>query len=100
MSGYELSPESLQDLQDIWDFIASDSVTAADRLEGELFEAFGLLAQRPRMGHTRSDLTARDVRFWPVGSYLIVYRRISTKLQIVAVLHGARDIVEVIRRRQ
>ncbi len=100
MSGYELSPESLQDLQDIWDFIASDSVTAADRLEGELFEAFELLAQRPRMGHTRSDLTARDVRFWPVGSYLIVYRRISTKLQIVAVLHGARDIVEVIRRRQ
>jgi antitoxin ParD1/3/4/toxin ParE1/3/4 len=100
MSGYELSPESLQDLQDIWDFIASDSVTAADRLESELFEAFELLAQRPRMGHTRSDLTARDVRFWPVGSYLIVYRRISTKLQIVAVLHGARDIVEVIRRRQ
>lgn len=100
MSGYELSPESLQDLQDIWDFIASDSVTAADRLEGELFEAFELLAQRPRMGHTRSDLTAQDVRFWPVGSYLIVYRRISTKLQIVAVLHGARDIVEVIRRRQ
>jgi antitoxin ParD1/3/4/toxin ParE1/3/4 len=100
MSGYELSPESLQDLQDIWDFIAPDSVTAADRLESELFEAFELLAQRPRMGHTRSDLTARDVRFWPVGSYLIVYRRISTKLQIVAVLHGARDIVEVIRRRQ
>lgn len=57
-----------------------------------------MLAERPRMGHTRSDLTQRDVRFWPVGSYLIVYR-VGTVLQMVAVLHGARDVTEVIRKR-
>jgi plasmid stabilization system protein ParE len=96
---YVLSPEALQDLQDLWDFIAADNVTVADKLENELFEVFGRLAQRPRMGHTRSDLTERDVRFWPVGSYLIVYRVIPTALQIVGVLHGARDVTEVIRKR-
>ena len=74
MSAYVLSAEVLQDLQGIWDFIASDNATAADKLEDEFFEAFEELAQRPRMGHTRSDLSERDVRFWPVGSYLIVYR--------------------------
>ena len=100
MSAYVLSPAALQDLQDIWDFISADNESAADKLEGEFFEAFGQLAQRPRMGHNRTDLTERDVLFWPVGSYLIVYRQDSTTLQIVAVLHGARDVAEVIRKRQ
>jgi plasmid stabilization system protein ParE len=99
MSAYVLSAEALQDLQDIWDFIASDNVPAADKLENGFFEAFEILAERPRMGHARSDLTERDVRFWPVGSYLIVYRSITSALQIVAVLHGARDVMEVIRQR-
>lgn len=94
-----LSPEALQDLQDIWDFIAADNVSAADKLEDEFFETFDGLAQRPGMGHTRSDVTERDVRFWPVGSYLVVYSSMSVPLQIVAVLHGARDIPAVIRRR-
>ena len=52
MFAYVLSPEALQDLQDIWDFIAADNVTAADKLEDEFFEAFGRLAQRPGLGHT------------------------------------------------
>lgn len=99
MSGYMLSPEALQDLEDTWDFIASDSVTAANQLQDEFFEAFEELARRPGMGHTRSDLTKRDVRFWPVGSYLIVYRVAPSQLQVVAVLHGARDIPSVMRKR-
>jgi plasmid stabilization system protein ParE len=100
MSAYVLSPAALQDLQDIWDFISMDSASAADKLEDEFFGAFERLARRPRMGHGRTDLTERDVLFWLVGSYLIVYRQNSTALQIVAVLHGARDLAEVIRKRQ
>jgi toxin ParE1/3/4 len=99
MFPYVLSPEVLQDLQGIWDFIAADNVVAADKLEDEFFDAFEMLAKRPSMGHTRSDLTVRDVRFWPVGQYLIVYRSLPTPLQVVAVLHGARDVAEVIRKR-
>jgi len=99
MPAYVLSPDALQDLQDIWDYVALDSVDAADQLEDEFFNAFEKLARRPRMGHTRRDLTERDVRFWPNGSYLIVYREHPDALQIVAVLHGARDIPEIIRKR-
>lgn len=99
MFPYVLSPDVLQDLQDIWDFIAADNAPAADKLEDEFFEAFEILAKRPGMGHTRSDLTEQAVRFWPVGRYLIVYRSLKRPLEIVAVLHGARDIAEVIRKR-
>jgi plasmid stabilization system protein ParE len=33
MFPYVLSPDVLQDLQDIWDFIAADNMPAADKLE-------------------------------------------------------------------
>ena len=99
MLAYVISPDALQDLQDIWDFIASDNVSAANELQDEFFDAFEKLAQRPQMGHTRPDLTNRDLRFWPVGSYLIVYRKAPSRLQVVAILHGARDIPAIIRER-
>lgn len=74
MATYLLSPEAFDDLQSIWDFIAADNAEAADKLMDEFFEVFESLARWPGQGHTRVDLTNRDVRFWPVGSYLIVYR--------------------------
>jgi len=100
MAAYVLSPEALQDLQDIWEFIAFDNSNAADKLQDEFFGAFEKLARRPQMGHSRCDVSQREVRFWPVGSYLIVYRQVSAPLEIVAVLHGARDVPEVIRKRE
>ena len=99
MAEYFLSPEAMEDLQSIWDFIASDSPAAADRLIEEFFQAFDHLAQWPGQGHFRRDLTDRSVRFWPVGSYLVVYREDRVPLEIVAVLHGARDVPRVVKER-
>ena len=99
MLAYVLSPEAVQDLEDIWDFIASDNIDAANRLENDCFEAFEELARHPQIGHVRHDLTKRNVRFWPVGSYLIVYRKARDTVQIVAVLHGARNIAKELRSR-
>jgi plasmid stabilization system protein ParE len=62
----------------------------------ELFESFEQLAEWPGSGHARHDLTQRDVRFWAVRSYLVVYREKAAPLQIVAILHGARDIASII----
>jgi len=99
MSAYVLSPDALQDLQDIWDFVALDNVNAANEQEDEFFNAFEKLARQPGMGHTRPDLTDRGVRFWPEGSYLIVYRELPNALQVVGVLHGSRDVPEIMRKR-
>ncbi|GAC1689217.1 MAG: type II toxin-antitoxin system RelE/ParE family toxin [Candidatus Acidiferrum sp.] len=99
MASYELSPESLQDLQSIWDYIASDNSAAADHIVDEFFEAFDRLAQWPESGHTRPDLTERKVLFWPIRSYLIVYRERTPGVQIVAILHGSRDIPSILQAR-
>ncbi len=44
------------------------------------------------MGHLRQDLADEPLRFWAVYSYLIIYREDSDPLEIVRVLHGARDV--------
>lgn len=96
---YELSPEALDDLQLIQGFIALDSSEAAERVIDQFFDTFARLAEWPKTGHARPDLTSRDVRFWPVGSYLVVYRERSGGIQVVAVLHGSRDIPSVLNSR-
>jgi plasmid stabilization system protein ParE len=87
-------------LEDIWDFVSLDSASAAGQLEDEFFHDFEKLSRHPGMGHTRRDLTERDVRFWPIGAYLIVYRKRPESLQVLGILHGSRDIPEVIRKRE
>ncbi len=99
MSGYVLGRDAEQDLNDTWDYIAEDSVDAADRLTARLFDAFEALARNPRMGHKREDLTNFPLLFWPVGNYLVIYRAEKSPIQIVAVAHGKRDIPTFLRRR-
>lgn len=99
MSGYVLSADAAADLNDIWDYIAADSVDAADRLVEKLFDAFEALGRTPGMGHSREDLTTYRVRFWPVGPYLVIYRAERSLIEIAAVTHGSRDIPTFLQHR-
>ena len=98
---YILAPEAARNLVQIWRYIKEQrNVEVADRVESEMRERIGFLAGNPGAGHWRKDLTAEAVRFFPVYSYLIVYRPDTDPLQIVAILHGRRDVEELPRRRR
>lgn len=99
MTRYVLSAGAERDLDHIWDFIAEDSIDIADRWVGKLFDAFESLARNPGMGRKREDLTAHPVFFWPVGSYLIIYRASRGPIEIAAVTQGSRDIPAFLRSR-
>ena len=99
MREFELHPQALADVEEIWDYIAQDNFAAADRLVDELFEAFAGLAAMPEKGYIRQELTNKLVRFWVVRNYLIVYRPSTTPLQILAVIHGARNVLDLLRER-
>jgi len=64
-----------------------------------IYDAIEKIAERPGIGHTREDLTDRALKFWSVYSYLVVYDPESRPLTIVAVLHGARDVGEMLKGR-
>jgi antitoxin ParD1/3/4/toxin ParE1/3/4 len=48
------------------------------------------------MGHLREDLTDEPVRFWSLFSYVIVYDPETQPLQILRILHSARDLRRIL----
>jgi antitoxin ParD1/3/4 len=102
MRAYVLTPLAKADIFVIWAYIAENSETAADRVEQAIYDACAFLAAGPQHGHTRRDLTTRPLRFWTLTrypNYNVVYRPDTAPLQIVAVLHGKRNIRRLLRQR-
>ena len=91
MSGYRVSEAARADLEEIWLFIAQDNPEAADRFTRALVSRFPKLASMPHLGREREELAAR-LRGFPVGNYVIFYRPMDGGVEIIRVLHGARDL--------
>jgi len=99
---FELTPQATDDLDRIWWTIAAENWEAAERVEMEILAACRRLAKHPRIGTKRQDVTPLPVRFWTITkfpNYVIVYRPETAPLQVVAVLHGRRDLKEVLEGR-
>ncbi len=76
MTRFVLTPSARNDLREIWSYIASDNLDAADRVENAIYAACAQLAKTLALGHVRRDLTSLPVLFWTVvrhPSYVIVY---------------------------
>jgi plasmid stabilization system protein ParE len=90
---YILAPEAALDLVKIWRYVGNNAtIEMADRVVSVIREKIVYLAGRPGAGHWRKDLTDEPVRFFSIYSYLIVYRPETNPLQVVAILHGRRDV--------
>jgi antitoxin ParD1/3/4/toxin ParE1/3/4 len=95
-----LAPEAAGDLVQIWRYIRKESTKKiADRVEAAIRSQMVALADRPGIGHRRKDLTEESVKFFPVYSYLIVYRPDTRPLHVVAILQGRRDVEQILRTR-
>ena len=100
MNGYSVSPQAVEDLFEIWQYISRGSEDAANRVQSEFYEMFGALARMPWQGHRRKDLRLRPVLFFRVYSYLIVYQPDVDPVRIVAVLHGRPNVERVLKQRE
>jgi plasmid stabilization system protein ParE len=100
---FEFTRQATDDLDAIWWFIAEDSRDAADRVELEIVATCRRLAKHPLMGAMRRDITSLPVRFWTISkfpNYVIVYRPETAPLQVIAVLHGKRDLKRAVSGRR
>jgi toxin ParE1/3/4 len=91
VAGFSRAARAEQDLIEIWTYVATDSPIAADRLLDRIDAVCRRLAENPRMGAARPDL-APQLRHFVTGPYLILYREAGAGVEIVRVLHGARDL--------
>jgi antitoxin ParD1/3/4/toxin ParE1/3/4 len=97
---YRVAPEAQRDLIEIRAYYrevanARTALYVVDKITAALL----FLAKNPGAGHTRQDLTAETVKFWPVLAYLIVYIPEMTPLGIARVLHASRDLQAIFLRR-
>jgi len=91
MPAITLTVAARQDLLAIWAYIATDNVAAADRVLDTLDARMQRLADHPLLGPARLDI-APDLRYLVSDNYLILYRILPDAVEIVRILHGARNL--------
>ena len=93
MTPVVISDAARIDLDDIWFYIASDSPANADRFLDRLVDvATGTLAAAPLSGREREEF-GDGLRSLPVENYLIFYRVRDGAVEVLRIIHGARDLV-------
>lgn len=95
MADYILTPHAEKDIDEILSFIAADKLEAAIAFHERLTNRFEMLAENPNSGRERPEIK-QDLCSFPEGRYLIFYREWAGIVAIVRVLHGARDLDDIL----
>ena len=91
------------DLDELGEFIALDSPQAALRFYEAAQTAYDTLVRFPKIGarcEFRSPQAA-DLRMWPIPGFenrIIFYRSNKNSIEIVRILHGARDLQSIFEK--
>lgn len=90
MSRLRRSARAEADLLDIWHHVAIDNPDGATKLLRRIDEVCRRLETHPEIGARRDDAMP-GLRIFPVGRYLVVYRLDVSDIEILRILHGARQ---------
>ncbi|MBX7149843.1 type II toxin-antitoxin system RelE/ParE family toxin [bacterium] len=89
---YLFTHQAVNDLESIFDYLSEKSPQSAARFSENLEAKCGKLTLSPAMGKMRNELIL-GLRSLPVGKYIIFYRQKNKNIEIIRLLHGARDIL-------
>ena len=94
------APETLRDLDDIWNYIVEDlcSPDAAMKTVNGIMGAIDRLQDFAEMGTPLSSIieTESDYRFLASGSYMVFYRAEGKDIYIDRILYGRRDYMRIL----
>ena len=95
---YRLLPSARAELAAVWEYTASQSGNGeiADRQLQSFRNCFSLLARNPFIGRRRDYDLRPGLRSFPVGEFIVIYRLAGKELLILHVLHGSRNIEELL----
>ena len=93
-----------QDIEEITSRIAIDNLKAALRVHRAIEKAFQILVKFPDAGAICDpfDPELAGLRFWPLKryrNYLVIYRPIEDGIEVVRVIHAARDMFRMLKSR-
>jgi toxin ParE1/3/4 len=90
MARPRFTPAAFYDLEEIVSYLGARNPSAATRLTDRIEAECWRLARDPRTGQLRPDLSS-DLRFFPFGNYLIFYRESPEGIEVIRIMHAARD---------
>lgn len=90
MAKIKWTPQSLDDIEAIANFIARDSDYYAQMFTISVFEVAERLELFPESGRIVPELNRREIREVIFGNYRIIYRIKNDLIQILTVYHSAR----------
>jgi plasmid stabilization system protein ParE len=95
----KLSLKARQDIRDAAAWIARDDRDAARRFRDRLRAAAVLIGDHAKVGRVRPDLAQEPIRFLALPGFpdLVVYDSSRTPPLVLRVLHGARDLPELMQ---
>jgi toxin ParE1/3/4 len=83
------------DLLEIWKYIADHNLSAATRLTDDLVDVCEMLAGNRLLGEV-FDPDRPFLRRFSRGNYVIYYRTSTEPITVLRVLHGARDVSQLV----
>ena len=86
------------DLQEIEEFIARDSALHAIGFVDRIVESVGKLQKAPQVGRIVPEFGRSDLRELLFRRYRIVYLLEEDTVTILRVVHGARDLTDLVRK--
>ncbi|MCG8380212.1 MAG: type II toxin-antitoxin system RelE/ParE family toxin [Proteobacteria bacterium] len=92
------SNESLEDIEEIAEFISRDSIHHARRVISEIINIVETLQTQPKMGRIVSELNQENIREHFIYNYRIIYQIDNERLHILAVIHGGRLLENIDNR--
>ena len=84
---------AVEDLHELHHFIARDSELYASRFVESVIAAAERLADHPRLGRVVPEANEENIRELLYHNYRIIYRVASDRIELLSVIHGARDLV-------
>lgn len=91
MAGPVYSPLAERDLLEIATYIARDKPEAARKFVQTLRDRCRFLNKHSDIGSVRPLIAGGALRSHVLGNYVIYFRRVATSVEIVRILHAARD---------
>lgn len=88
----EWSPEALEDVDGIAEYIAKDSPFYASAVASKILDTSRELQYLPLRGRVVPELKTSDFREFFVYSYRLIYQISEKNVLIVAVIHGHRQL--------
>lgn len=94
-------PAATGDLDEIVLYLRNDSISVSDRFVRAMDQVVQRLLEAPLIGRQRDSANERmkGLRSWPIpgfSNYLVFYRPLPDGIEVVRVLHGARDLASIL----